>query len=106
MKGNIDAWMEETVPKSQLLLFIGTQQSILSKDCNEELRLARVNKIPRIPIRGLDLSWHELANVGLSRELGFEFDEKEFSKLCENLYIYICEFKRKRDLFGKEEDKL
>lgn len=107
LKGNIDAWMEETVPKSQLLLFIGTQQSIFySRDCSNELFLARKHNIEVTPIKGIDASWEDLTKVGLSRELGFEFDEKNFDKLCENLYSYIYEFKRERDLLGKEIDKI
>jgi len=101
---DIDVWMEETVPKSHLLLFMGTQQSLLSKDCNEELRLARASKIPRIPIKGLDVDWQELAEIGLSREFGFEFDEDHFENLCADLYKYIHEFKRDRDLLSKEQN--
>jgi len=105
--GNIDAWMEETVPKSQLLLFIGTQQSIFnSRDCSHELFLARKHKIEVTPIKGVDVSWEDLIKVGLSRKLGFEFDEKEFNILCKDLYTYTCKFKRERDLIGKEQDKI
>ncbi|MHA2283697.1 MAG: leucine-rich repeat domain-containing protein [Promethearchaeota archaeon] len=106
LKGNIDVWMAETVPKSHLLLLIGTKQSKFSKDCTEEIRLARVNNIPIIPIKGLDVSWEELEKIGLSREFGFEFDEKIFEKLCADLYKYICEYKRKKDLLGKEQGKI
>ena len=106
LKGNIDAWMEETVPKSQLLLFIGTKQSKLSKDCWEERRLALKNDIPIIPIKGIDVDWKDLTSIGLSRELGFEYDEKNFEKLCADLVKYIHGFKRERDLLGKEQDKI
>jgi len=107
LKGNIDTWMEETVPKSHLLLFIGTQQSIFnSRDCSNELFLARKHNIEVTPIKGIDANWEDLTKVGLSRELGFEFDEKKFNKLCENLYTYICDFKRERDLLSKETDKV
>ena len=102
LKGNIDAWMTETVPKSHLLLFVGTQQSKFSKDCSEELRLARVHNIPIIPIKGVDIDWKELELIGLSRELGFEFKKDDFDELCKKIYQYIYEFKRKRDLISKE----
>jgi len=107
LKGNIDTWMEETVPKSQLLLFIGTQQSIYnSRDCSNELFLARKHNIEVTPIKGVDASWGDLTKVGLSRELGFEFDARNFEKLCADLYKYICEFKRERDLVAKEQDEV
>jgi len=103
LKGNIDAWMEETVPKSNLLIFIGTQQSIYnSRDCSNELFLARKHNIKVTPIKGIDSNWEDLSKVGLSRELGFEFNEGQFNILCENLYKYICELKREEDLFRGE----
>lgn len=43
--------------------------------------------------------------IGLSRELGFEFKEDSFDELCEKIYQYIHEFKRKRNLLSKEQDK-
>lgn len=106
LSGNIDGWMEETVPKSQLLLFIGTQQSKFSKDCTEERRLANINNIPIIPVLGIDIEWKELEFIGLSRELGFEFKEDKFDELCEKIYQYIHGFKRKRDLLSKEQNAI
>jgi len=107
LKGNIDAWMEETVLKSQLLLFVGTQQSIFnSRDCSNELFLARKHNIEVTPIKGVNASWEDLTKVGLSRQLGFEFKENEFEKLCADLYKYICDFKRERDLVAKGQDEV
>jgi len=106
LKGNIDEWMKETIPKCQLLLFIGTKQSILSKDCTLELLFARQNGIPIIPIKGRDISWEDLVSIGLSRELGFEFDEKNIDSLWKGLYKYIYKFKREYDLTAKEQDKI
>ncbi|GAF68008.1 unnamed protein product, partial [marine sediment metagenome] len=71
-----------------------------------ELRLARANKIPRIPIKGLNVKWKDLIDVGLSRELGFEFRENNFDELCEQIYDHIYEFKRKKDLVAKEQDEI
>ena len=47
-----------------------------------------------------------MTKVGLSRELGFEFDEKKFDELCEDLYKYIYDFKRERDLLTREQDEI
>ena len=103
LKGNIDMWMEETVPKSQLLLFIGTQKSIFdSKDCAFELFLARKYDIEIIPIKGVNVSWEDLAKVGLSRKLGFEYSDKDFQKFSTDLYRYIREYKRNKDLVTKK----
>lgn len=106
LKGNIDKWMEEKVPECQLLLFFGTQQSLLSRDCTIERLHARQNKIPIIPIKGIDVNWEDLASIGLSRELGFEFEEKDFNGFCNDVYAYICEFKREQDLISKQQEKI
>ena len=67
LKGNIDKFMKKTVPKCQIMLFVGTQNSIFdSEDCSFELFLARKHKIPIIPIKGIDVSWDDLASIGLS----------------------------------------
>ncbi|MFX1257706.1 MAG: leucine-rich repeat domain-containing protein, partial [Promethearchaeota archaeon] len=102
LKGSIDEWMEETVPKCQLMFFIGTQKSIFSTECTLEILLARQNNIPIIPIKGVDINWEDLANIGFKRGIGFEFEIKNFDKLCKKLYSYIYKFKREIDLTDKE----
>ncbi|MBD3350782.1 MAG: leucine-rich repeat protein [Candidatus Lokiarchaeota archaeon] len=103
--GNIDEFMKKNVPKSNLLIFIATKESITSKDCQFELKLARNNNIEVIPILGKGLKWSDLNELGLSRELGFEFSEDNFDDLCESLYGYIQQFKRQINLFDNKEDK-
>jgi Leucine-rich repeat (LRR) protein len=105
LTGNIDGWMEEKVPQCELLLFIGTQKSILSRDCTFEILIARQNDIPIIPIKGIDTSWKDLAKIGLSRELGFEFEKDNFENLCERLVTYIYDYKRKRDLSHTRQER-
>ncbi len=107
LKGNIDSFMEETIPQCQLLLYIATQKSIFeSIDCSHELDHARKNNIQIIPIKGIDVDWNDLAKVGLNRELGLEFDADNFEQYCKDLYQYIYEFKRKIDLIDKEQGKI
>jgi len=107
LKGNIDSFMEETIPQCQLLLFMATQKSIFdSIDCSHELELARKNNIQIIPIKGREVDWNDLAKVGLNRELGLEFDADNFDHYCTDLYQYIYKFKRKIDLIDKEQGKI
>ena len=104
LAGNIDEWMLDAVQRSQLILFIGTQKSVFySPDCANELQLADKFSIPVIPIKGYDVNWQDLAEKNLSRELGLEFDKDNFNEFCDNLYIYIENFKREIDLMGKTE---
>lgn len=104
LKGNIDDFMNNTIPGCQLLLFFASHDSLYkSIDCYHELELANKNRIPIIPIKGDDVNWSDLAEVGLSRELGLEFNANDFNKFCKDLYQYIVEFKRKIDLIDKDK---
>ncbi len=99
--------MDKTIPQCQLLLFIATSKSVFdSKDCQHELELARQHDIQILPIKGTNVDWGDLAEVGLSRELGLEFNVDDFDKFCEDLYQYIYEFKRNIDLIDKEQGKI
>ena len=107
LSGNIDDFMNERVPESQLLLFFASQKSVFnSVDCAHELDLARTHKIQIIPIKGADVSWGDLSKIGLSRELGFEFNESEFDNFCSTITDYIIKFKKDVDLFEPEEARL
>ena len=107
LSGNIDEWMLDAVQKCQLILFIGTQKSVInSPDCANELQLADKFSIPVIPIKGYDVNWPDLAEINLSRELGLEFDKENFNAFCGDLYKYIENFKREINLMEKEERRL
>ncbi len=107
LAGNIDQWMLDTVQKCQLILFIGTNKSVFnSADCANELQLADKFSIPVIPIKGYDVSWQDLAEKNLSRELGIEFDKDNFDAFCEDIYKYIENFKREINLMEKEGRRL
>ncbi|MBN1799873.1 MAG: leucine-rich repeat domain-containing protein [Candidatus Lokiarchaeota archaeon] len=104
LAGNIDQWMLEAVQKCHLVLFIATYKSVFdSPDCDNELKLADKFSIPVIPIKGEDVEWFDLAEKNLSRELGLEFDGKNFEDFSENLYKYIENVKREINLLEKEE---
>lgn len=107
LKGNIDEFMDKTIPRCHLLLFIATKKSIFdSEDCKHELELAHNHNIQIIPIKGKNITWGDLTNIGLSRELGLEFEDDDFEKFLTDLYKYIHEYKRKIDLINKEQGKL
>ena len=104
LAGNIDEFMEENIPKSQLILFFASNNSVFnSEDCTYELELAKRNKIQIIPIKGKGIKWEDLQKVGLSRELGLKFNKEYFNPFCEKLYQYILEFKRNIDLFNPKK---
>jgi len=97
LTGNIDAWMQKTVPRCQLLLFISTEKSLNSADCATELNLARETGLTIIPILGVGLSWDDLKKLDVHREIGTSFDPMEFEDFCNKLYQQIQIYKKSLD---------
>ena len=99
---NIQKFMIENVPKSQLLVFVATKNSLKSQACRFELYLARKFGVKIVPIKDFNIQWTDLQHINTS-----EFDQKEldlsnpeeifeynngcknFSKICEKLGNYI-----------------
>ena len=94
LTGNIDAWMQKTVPRCQLLLFVSTEKSLNSTDCTTELNIARDKRLTIIPILGVGLSWDNLKKLNVHREIGVSFDPMEFEEFCTNLYEQIQIYKK------------
>jgi hypothetical protein len=94
LTGNIDAWMQKTVPRCQILLFISTDKSLNSVDCATELRIAREKRLTIIPILGVGLSWDDLKKVDVHREIGVNFDPMEFEDFSKKLYQQIQIYKK------------
>ena len=94
LTGNIDAWMQKTVPRCQLLLFISTEKSLNSADCATELRIARDKRLTIFPILGVGLNWDDLKKLDVHREVGASFDPMEFEEFCNKLYQQIQIYKK------------
>ena len=100
-----DIWdfMTENIPKSHLLLFIATNNSIVSEPCRYELFLASKYEIEILPIKGKNIIWNDLRKISLidrnkkyqgnldlsNPKKKFEFDGKNFDKICKRLRKYI-----------------
>ncbi|MFX0095165.1 MAG: TIR domain-containing protein, partial [Candidatus Hodarchaeota archaeon] len=101
--GNIDEWMLEMVPQSELLLFIATQKSVFdSPDCRNEIDLANKFSIPAVPLKTVEVDWIDLIELRMARELGKEFKVEHFDTLCQDLYQYIYELKRNINLMERD----
>ncbi|MHA2051631.1 MAG: TIR domain-containing protein [Promethearchaeota archaeon] len=94
LSGNIDKWMKKTVSKSQVLIFISTQNSLKSKDSLFELNLAREKELHLIPILGVGMQWEDLEELNLHREFGSTFMPMEFENFCSRVYDLIMKFRR------------
>ena len=94
LTGNIDAWMQKTVPRCQLLIFMSTEKSLNSDDCATELSIARNKGLTIIPILGVGLSWDDLKKLDVHREIGANFDPMEFEEFCNKLYQQIQKYKK------------
>jgi hypothetical protein len=94
LTGNIDEWMHKVVPKSNLLLFISTEESMVSRDVKTELALAESNNLQVIPVLGVGLAWDDLKDLCLDREYGTAFNPMEFESFCEELYKIIVKYQK------------
>jgi len=105
--GNIDDWMRKTVPRCQLLIFFSTENSLKSKDCDNEIKIARKHGIQISPVLGVNLKWEDLEELNIDRELGERFDPMEFMSFCEKIYNYVLKYKEdiEKDSLEKKKDK-
>jgi len=96
--GQIDKFMNETIPECQIVLFIATKNSLQSRDCQHELDLARAHDIKIIPILGEDLDWDEidLIKSGLENELRLQFRNYGLIELGDKIYNYVIQFKKEK----------
>lgn len=107
LRGNIDDFMNETIPKCQLILFFASPKSVFdSIDCAHELEIALLHQIRVIPIKGKDIAWEDLSNLNLDEKDGFAFEDNDLSELCENLSKYIKHYKQEYKRKEKERREL
>ena len=92
LMGNIDAWMEKTVPRCQLLIFLSTEKSLKSNDCSTELNLARDKGLEIIPILGIGLKWDDIKQFDIHRELDTEYNPMKFEEFCQKLFLQIQKY--------------
>ena len=104
--------MREKIPKSHILIFIGTKNSLNSKDCRYELSLAKKYDLQILTLKGADITWKDLDKIdlrehnqgiiNLSRTESFEFSARDFDELSNKLYEYMEEQESNRKLHKKE----
>lgn len=114
--GDIQAFMDEKVPQSQLLIFMGTQNAIESEAYRHELALALMHGKEIIPIKGMDIEWDGLNHIDLTQEgqgyfdlgdkKGFPFNDENFDGFCNELYEYILQYKREVNLFEPNKARI
>ncbi|MFX1236985.1 MAG: hypothetical protein ACFE8P_04620, partial [Promethearchaeota archaeon] len=74
LRGDIDNFMNETMPECHILIFFGTQKSFYnSPDCAHELDLANKYNIPIIPIKGRGVELEALKSKFGTNDI-FEFE--------------------------------
>ena len=105
LTGNIDDWMHKIVPRCQLLIFMSTEQSITSTDCQTELNLAKSNNLHIVPVLGVGLVWSDLKDIEIDREYGTAFEPMEFENFCNEVYDRIIKYKISLESTILEEKK-
>ncbi|MFX0076347.1 MAG: hypothetical protein ACFE96_12955, partial [Candidatus Hermodarchaeota archaeon] len=93
LTGNIDQWMNKTVPRCQLLIFFSTEKSLDSADCITELNLARKNNLLIVPILGVGLNWETLKKLEMDRDFGTAYNPMEFEMFCSEVYQHVLKYK-------------
>ncbi len=96
----------EHLDSTDLILFLATFRSLHSEQCIAVIRNARQKGIDIVPLKGLDIGWAEMSDIGLSRELGHEFKSDDFDGFCQGVYGYIQLFKRSHDVFKSKKNLL
>jgi len=74
IRGDIEDWMDNTVPLCQILLFIATESSISSKSCAHELQLALESNIDIISVVDDKLSLERLVQMN---DISFTFRNRQ-----------------------------
>lgn len=93
LKSNIDDWMRETIPNSDVFIFVATKESLNSRDCQFEVELAKKHDLIKIPVKTPGITWSDLQSIGLQRELGFEMQDNH-EELSVNLEDYLAKIKK------------
>ena len=90
LRGNIDEFMNLIVPRCQVVIFIGTQQSIYhSVDCKHEIELARKHGLTILSVKGNNVEWSEFEIMGLSTDSSIVFSEENFKIYCELIQNHL-----------------
>lgn len=101
-----ESLLQNELSNYHLALFVASNASVHSKKCTYKLDQIKSNKIPIIPIKTKKISWRDLELLGLSRELGMEYNSENLENFSRDLIEYITHFKREVNLFYPEEQKI
>jgi hypothetical protein len=97
LSGNIDKFMDDNVPISDMVTFLGTQKSVFnSPDCAHELELSEKYQVPVYSMKGTDVSWPDMVTTGLPENPGLFYDLADFQKVWEQIYTYVQKFDQER----------
>ncbi len=104
--GQIDKFMAEVIPHCQFVVFLGTNKSVKSGACLHELTLTTTHNLKIIPVL-FNVSWESpvLKRLGLSKEFGLNY-KGDVRKTVNELYDYIIQYKRKHNVFTRQEAEL
>ena len=104
MRGNIDDWMDEVVPISDIFIFLATKKSVFnSPDCAREIRLANEYGLYLVPIRTDEVTWADIAQINLP-DSGFDYVKKR-KKLYQGLKDYLTEINDRIQMIELEMEK-
>jgi hypothetical protein len=102
IKGESAPSLEERIKNSHLILYIASHASVYeAPECRKILEVAENEAIPIIPIKGSDVTWGNLMDLKIARELGKEYDPTNFTAFLEDMKHYIYNYKRNVNIMEK-----
>ncbi len=100
LSGNIDEFMDQNVPISDVIFFLGTNKSVFNSiDCAHELELSRKYEVPVLSLKGTDVSWPDIISLGLKQDPGIDYNPQEFLRVCEQIYEYVKQLHKDHPLY-------
>ena len=85
LSGNIDQFMNETLPQCQYMIFLATEASLQSNDCQHEIDIAIQQAIPIIVVKDKMINWNQIEKLGIKRKTGVEITSKNIQKNYEKI---------------------
>ncbi|TFF97194.1 MAG: hypothetical protein EU547_04985 [Promethearchaeota archaeon] len=102
LRDHIDVFMNEFIPKSQILIFFASEKSIKSVDCKHELELAKLHNLPILPVIKESITVSDLSTLNFNYQHKVMYNPETQDVCKEVLLFYIQTLKYQREEVEKK----
>lgn len=102
LRDHIDVFMNEFIPKSQILIFFASEKSIKSVDCKHELELAKLYNLPILPVIKESITVSDLSTLNFNYQHKVMYNPETQDVCKEVLLFYIQTLKYQREEVEKK----